>query len=67
MDQYNDLDELFVDQYNMIIHVLRGWSRDLDTTMLKMLGPRGRDVLLRMQRAVISSALNIARTFKVII
>ena len=39
---------------------------DLDSTMRKMPGPRGRDVLLRMQRAVISSTLNIARTFKVV-
>ena len=55
-----------VEQYNVIIDVLGGWSRDLDTTMRKMLGPRRRDVLLSMQRAVISSTLNIARTFKVI-
>ena len=55
-----------VEQYNVIIDVLGGWSRDLDTTMRKMLGPRGRDVLLSMQRAVIFSTLNIARTFKVI-
>ena len=55
-----------VEQYNVIIDVLGGWSRDLDSTMRKMLGPRGRDVLLRTQRAVISSTLNIARTFKVI-
>ena len=55
-----------VEKYNVIIDVLGGWSRDLDATMQKMVGPRGRDVLLRMQRAVISSTLNIARTFKVI-
>ena len=35
------------EQYNVIIDVVGGWSRDLDTTMRKMLGPRGRDVLLR--------------------
>ena len=43
-----------VEQYNVIIDILGGWSRDLDTTMRKMLGSRGRDVLLRMHRAVIS-------------
>ena len=48
-----------VEQYNVIIDVMGGWSRDLDATMRKMLGPRGRDILLRMQRAVISSTLNI--------
>ena len=55
-----------IEQYNVIINVLGGWSRDLDTTMPKMLGPRGRDVLLSLQTAVISIFLNIARTFKVI-
>ena len=54
-----------VEQYN-VIDGLGGWSRDLDTTMRQMLGPPGRDVLLWMQRTVISSRLNIARTFKVI-
>ena len=49
-----------VEQYNVIIDILAGWSRDLDNTMRKMLGPRARDVLLRIQRAVISSTLNIA-------
>ena len=55
-----------VEQYNVIIDDLGGLSRDLDSTMRKMLGSRGRDVLLRMQRAVISRTLNIARTCKVI-
>ena len=41
---------------NVICDVLGGWSRDLNTTMRKMLRPRGR---------VTSSTLNgIARTFK---
>ena len=36
-----------VEQYNVIIDVLGGWSRDLDATMRKMLGPRRRDVTIK--------------------
>ena len=40
------------------------WSRDVDLTMRKLFGRRGYDVLRRMQKATISSSLNIVRTFK---
>ena len=35
-----------VEQCNIIIDVLGGWSRDLDLTMRKLFGSRGYDVLL---------------------
>ena len=41
-----------------------GWSRDVDLTMRKLFGSRGYGVLRRMQKATISSSLNIVRTFK---
>ena len=53
-----------VEQCDIIIDVLGGWSRDGDLTMRKFLGGRGYDVLRRMQKATISSSLNIVRTFK---
>ena len=53
-----------VEQCNIIIDVLGGWSRDVDLTMRKLFGSRGYDVLRRMQKATISSSLNIMRTFK---
>ena len=53
-----------VEQCNMIIDVPGGWSRDVDLTMRKLFGSRGYDVLRRMQKATISSSLNIVRTFK---
>ena len=41
-----------------------GLSRDVDLTMRKLFGSRSYDVLRRMQKATISSSLNIVRTFK---
>ena len=53
-------------QVNVIMDVLGGWSKELDVEMNKIFGARSSDVLKRMQKAVLSSSLNIARTFKVI-
>ena len=56
-----------VEQCNIIIDMLGGgggWSRDVDLTMRKLFGSRGYDILRRMQKATISSSLNIVRTFK---
>ena len=52
-------------QYNIIIDVLGGWSTEVDEAMREMFGARGGEILLRMQRAVISHTLNIARTLEV--
>ena len=53
-------------QLNVIMDVLGGWFKELDVEMNKILDARSCDVLKRMQKAVLSSSLNIARTFKVI-
>ena len=52
-------------QCNIIIDVLGGWSTEVDEAMRELFGARGGEILLRMQRAVISHTLNIARTLKV--
>ena len=54
-----------VRQYNIIMDVLGGWSRDLHVTMKELVGSRSKRVLQNMQKAVLSGSLNIARTFKV--
>ena len=54
-----------VEQCNIIIDVLGGWSRDVDLTMRKLFGSSGYDVLRRIQKATISSSLNIVRAFNV--
>ena len=55
-----------VEQYNIIVDVLGGWSKEMEDSLKKLLGSKCADVLKRMQKCVISSTLNIARTFKVV-
>ena len=57
--------EYDIRQYDIIIDVLGGGSREVDEAMKELSGARGGDILLRMQRAVISHTLNITRTLKV--
>ena len=52
-------------QYNIIIDVLGGWSREVDETMTELFGARVGEIVLRMQRVVVSHTLNITRTLKV--
>ena len=54
-----------VEQYNVIIEVLGGYSKHLEKSVRKPLGERARGVLERMQKSVISNTLNIVRTFKI--
>ena len=54
-----------VEQYNVIIDVLVGYSKDLEESVRKLLGARARGVVERMQKSVISNTLNIDRTFKI--
>ena len=54
-----------VQQNNIIIEALGDWSWEMDTTMHEIVGSRSREVLRKMQKAVLSGTLNIARTFKV--
>ena len=53
-----------VEQCNVVIDVLGVWSKDLEKTIKKLVGARGKEVLRTMQKAIISSSLNIARAFK---
>lgn len=53
-------------QLNVIMDVLGGWSQDLEAEMKKIFRLRSLDILKRMQKAVLSGSLNIARMFKVI-
>ena len=46
-------------QYNIIIDVLGGWSIEVDEAMREVFEARGGKIIIRMQRVVISHALNI--------
>ena len=52
-----------IEQCNIVIDVLGGWSKELESTMKKRVGARAKDVLRRMQKAITSCSLNIACTF----
>ena len=53
-------------QYNIIMHVLGGWSKETEISVRSLLGRKIIQVLERMYKAVLSATLNIARTFKVV-
>ena len=53
-------------QYNIIIDVLGGVSRKTLDSIKELVGVRADKILLDMQKVVISSNLNIARSFKVL-
>ena len=55
-----------IGQYNIIIDDLGGWSTEVEEAMRELFGAQGGEILLRMQRAVISDTLNIARTLKML-
>ena len=52
-------------QHNIINDVLGGWLREVDNTMIELFGEKGKVVISRMQKAVISWTMNIACTFKI--
>ena len=56
-----------INQCNIILNVLGGWSKDLDVTLQKLVGSKAKGALKKMQKACLSGTLNIARTFKVVI
>ena len=52
-------------QNMMITDVLGGWSREVEEAMTELFEARGGEILLRMQKDVISHTLNITHTQKV--
>ena len=55
-----------VKQYNIIIDVLGGYSADVSQALKELVGEKSANILKKMQRSVISSTLNIARSFKIL-
>ena len=55
-----------VHQYNIIMDVLGGWSKETEISVRSLVGRKTTQVLERMQKAILSATLNIARTFKVV-
>ena len=55
-----------VHQYNIIMDVLGGWSKETEISVRSLVGRKTTQVLEKMQKAVLSATLKIARTFKVV-
>ena len=54
-----------VKQFNIVMDLLGGYSEELESTIRSLVGvKRGKEVLLKMQKVVLSESLNIARFFK---
>ena len=49
-----------INQCNIILDVLGGWSKHLDVTLKKLVGSKTKGVLKKMQKACLSGTLNIA-------
>ena len=54
-----------IQQHNIVVDVLGGCSTNVRSCAKQLFGSRGDSVLRRVQKAVISGTLNIARTFKI--
>ena len=53
-----------VEKFNIIMDVLGGYSAHLEENVKRLVGEKSNQVLRNMQKSVISSILNITRTFK---
>ena len=53
-----------VTQYNIIVDVLGGYSRDVRKALKEIVGDKSNTTALQIQKSVITSSLNIARRFK---
>ena len=55
-----------VTQYNIIIDVLGGYSREVKQVLKKLVGDRINSVAFKVQKSVLSSSLHIAKSVKIL-
>ena len=58
--------EYRVTQFNIIVDVLGGYSRDVRKALKELVGDKSDTIALQVQKSVITSSLNIARGFKLL-
>ena len=58
--------EYRVRQFNVIVDVLGGYSRDVRKALKELVGDKSDTMALQIQKSVITSSLNIARRFKLL-
>ena len=55
-----------VTQFNIIVDVLGGYSRDVRKALKELVGDKSDTIALQIQKSVITSSFNIARRFKLL-
>ena len=60
----NRYPEYKVNQYNIIMNVLGGCSKEAEQNIKELVGDKCESVMRQMQKAILSSSLHIARIFK---
>ena len=58
--------EYRVTQFNIIVDVLGGYSRDVRKALKELVGYKSDTIALQIQKSVITSSLNVARRFKLL-
>ena len=58
--------EYHVTQFNIIVDVLGGYSRDVRKALKELVGEKSDTIALQIQKSAITSSLNIARRFKLL-
>ena len=60
----NRYPEYKVNQYNIIMDVLGGCSKEVEQNIKELAGDKCESIMRQMQQAILSSSLRIARMFK---
>ena len=60
----NRYPEYNVNQYNIIMDVLGGCSKEVEQNIKELVGDKCESIMCQMQQATLSSSLRIARMFK---
>ena len=60
----NRYPEYKVNQYNIIMDVLAGCSKEVEQNIKELVGDKGESIMRQTQKAILASSLHIARMFK---
>ena len=64
LELMNRYPEYNVNQYNIIMDVLGGCSKEVQQNIKELVGDKCESIIRQMQKAILSSSLHIARMFK---
>ena len=64
LDLTNRYAEYKVNQYNIIMDVLGGCSKEVEQNIKELVGDKCESIMRQMQKKILTSSLHIARMFK---